>query len=611
MRVSMRSTTQISILLIVLIGLSLSNLYLRTANANSGVFYVNINSSGTTHDGKSWATAFTSLQPALTNAVSGDSIWVAQGIYKPTQGVGRAATFILKSGVSLYGGFTGTETLLSQRNWTTNFTVLSGDLDGNDTTDSHGIDTSAANIVGNNAYNVVTASGLSNNTVIDGFFITGGSANGTSFPNNVGGGLYNASSDILTLNDDNFSGNQTSFYGGGMYTNLNTTTSLTNVTFTGNAAVDGGGGLANYGSPTLNHVTFSSNQAFWGGGMYNDHAAGPSLVNVILSDNTASWGGGMYNNLSDPSLTHVTLSSNLTTVGSGGGMDNESSNPTIAYTDFIGNHSGSQGGGVYNYNSHPTLSDTIFNGNSAFNAGGGIVNDSSSNAILTNVILTSNTTTGNGGGVYNNTSNPILTRVTISANSANHGGAIYNNANSNPQLINVILSGNYANQGGGIYSHASSPSLNNVTLSGNYAYTNGGFLGQGGGLFNDGGSNPSLVNCILWGDNAGDSGPEFYNTDGTSTVTITYSDVQGASVYTGAGNILANPAFITPVAATAAPTVTGNYRLQPTSPAINAGSNASVTTTTDRDGNPRIIGSKVDEGAYEWADRVYVPWVKK
>jgi hypothetical protein len=43
----------------------------------------------------------------------------------------------------------------------------------------------------------------------------------------------------------------------------------------------------------------------------------------------------------------------------------------------------------------------------------------------------------------------------------------------------------------------------------------------------------------------------------------------------------------------------GNLRLQSNSPCINAGNNAYVTTATDLDGNPRIVGGKVDMGAYE------------
>ena len=44
---------------------------------------------------------------ALANAASGKEIWVAAGTYLPTTGTERSATFQLKSGVALYGGYAG------------------------------------------------------------------------------------------------------------------------------------------------------------------------------------------------------------------------------------------------------------------------------------------------------------------------------------------------------------------------------------------------------------------------------------------------------------------------------------------------------------------------
>jgi hypothetical protein len=81
----------------------------------AGVIYVRSGATGA-NDGSSWADAYTSLQSALAVAVSGDQIWVAAGRYTPTTGTDRNASFALKDGVAVYGGFAGTEALLSQRN---------------------------------------------------------------------------------------------------------------------------------------------------------------------------------------------------------------------------------------------------------------------------------------------------------------------------------------------------------------------------------------------------------------------------------------------------------------------------------------------------------------
>ena len=84
------------------------------------------------NNGTSWADAFTTLDAALVAAVAGNQVWVAAGTYKPTLGIVPNSSFTLLSGVQLYGGFVGTETTLGERNYLTNVTTLSGDLNGDD-----------------------------------------------------------------------------------------------------------------------------------------------------------------------------------------------------------------------------------------------------------------------------------------------------------------------------------------------------------------------------------------------------------------------------------------------------------------------------------------------
>ncbi|PWH13133.1 MAG: hypothetical protein DDG59_14690 [Anaerolineae bacterium] len=351
-------------------------------------------------DCTSWANACT-LQTALTNAVSGDEIWVKTGTYTP--GSDRTDSFLIqRDNVQLYGGFAGTETARNQRNWVANPTILSGDIGTvGDNSD--------------NAYHVVVVDGvtyenITSATVIDGFTITGGNANGGVWPNIRGGGLYC---------DGRGSGRACS-------------PTLQNVTFSGNTATYSGGGMANDGrnggtsSPTLQNVTFSSNSATWGGGMDND---------------------GSYNGNSSPTLTNVTFSGN-------------------SATDF--------GGGMYNYgynggNSSPTLTNVTFSGNTATNRGGGMYNDGyfgTSSPTLTNVTFSGNSAQY-GGGMYNygksGTSSPTLTNVTFSGNSAtDSGGGMYNygyNGTSSPTLSNCILWGNTAPSGEQIYNAYASPSI--------------------------------------------------------------------------------------------------------------------------------------------------------
>ena len=79
--------------------------------ARAAVIYVNANmkTSGT---GKSWGQAKRTITEALDQVTSGSQtqIWVAEGIYP------EAIWIYKKSAIELYGGFTGKETRLDQRN---------------------------------------------------------------------------------------------------------------------------------------------------------------------------------------------------------------------------------------------------------------------------------------------------------------------------------------------------------------------------------------------------------------------------------------------------------------------------------------------------------------
>ncbi len=362
-------------------------------------------------DCTSWATAC-ELQTALSNAVAGDQIWVAAGTYKPTAGTDRTATFQLKSGVAIYGGFAGTETSLAERDWETNITTLSGDIrvGGN---------------AGDNSYHVVTGSGVDETAVLDGFTIRGGNADGSYEENyDRGGGMYNEYNSSPSLSNVTLSGNSatyngggmsnyqsspslsnvtfsgnSAYYGGGMY-NYQSSPSLSNVTFSGNSATYNGGGMSNYdnSSPSLSNVTFSSNSAYGGGGMYNDYNSSPSLSNVTFSTNSAYSGGGMYNNQSSPSLSNVTFSTNSTLYYGGGMFNFVNSSPSLSNVTFSGN-SAYYGGGMYNYQSSPTVTNSILWGNNPEQ----IYNDS-----LSSVTVTYSDVQDGYTGTGNIDANPLL-----------------------------------------------------------------------------------------------------------------------------------------------------------------------------------------------------------
>jgi len=294
---------------------------------------------------------YADLKLALLEAGAGSEIWVAQGTYKPTTGTSRTATFKLKTGVAIYGGFTGSETTRSERNWETHPTILSGDI-GTQGDQS------------DNSYHVVSGSGTDGTSILDGFVITGGKANGSD-SNSLGGGMYNYGGSPtlsnLIFNNNKAEGsdlNDIGIGGGGMY-NHSSSPTLSNVTFSGNTTSVGGGMCNYYSSPTLSNVTFGGNTTSVGGGMCNYYSS-PTLSNVTFGGNRAVNGGGMYNRSSSPTLSNVIFSGN--TAITGGGMSNHSSSPTLSNVTVSGNTAmDGQGGGMSNFwGSSPTLSNCIF-----------------------------------------------------------------------------------------------------------------------------------------------------------------------------------------------------------------------------------------------------------
>jgi hypothetical protein len=250
-----------------------------------------VDSLSTPGDGSTWAVAYTDLSLAITAASPGCEVWVAQGVYTP--GTSPDDSFSLKNNVAIYGGFNGTETERTQRNWRKNITTLDG---------------------GMLVYHVVKNTYINPFAVLDGFTITNGNATGTG-EEGRGGGVNNNNSNP-TLTNLTFSGN-TASTGGGMF-NYFSNTNLTNVIFSGNTAGYGGGMYNVFSNLTLTNVAFTGNMVVnQGGGMMNDYSS-PTLTNVTISGNSAGEiGGGIYNYLSAPLINNSIIWGNT-----GGGIIN-------------------------------------------------------------------------------------------------------------------------------------------------------------------------------------------------------------------------------------------------------------------------------------------------
>jgi hypothetical protein len=268
----------------------------------AGILFVKPAATGS-GDCSSWANACT-LQTAITSSFWGNEIWVQKGTHIPDIS-NRMASFNLPGGVAIYGGFAGTETQRNQRNPAANVTTLSGDLSGDDEGFTNNDE---------NSLHVVTAFNTDSNTVLDGFRIGHGNADGsTTFPDNSGGGMLN----------------------------INSSPKLTNIYFFVNTAIHNGGGMHNdSSSPVLTNVTFFAGSAVFGGGMSSFENSSPKLTNVTFSRNSANQGGGMLNLNSHPTLINVTFSGNVAQANLGGGIYNLNSSLALINTIIANSPSG-------------------------------------------------------------------------------------------------------------------------------------------------------------------------------------------------------------------------------------------------------------------------------
>jgi parallel beta-helix repeat protein len=568
------------------------------------------------NDGTSWIQAKRSVTAALEVARAGDQIWARYGVYYER--------ITLKEGVSLYGGFRGTEQTLSER---PSFprsspdpyeTVLDGQQGGSV---------------------VTTPTSASRTYRLDGFTVRNGRsefggglncgglaavrlvvANCTISQNTAdyGGGVYCYYSSP-TLTDCTISGNTVNYYGGGVYCEGSSPT-LTDCTISGNTANHYGGGVScyYYSSPTLTNCTFSGNTADGGGGV-SCYSSSPTLTNCTISGNTANGGGGVFCEASSPTLTDCTISGNTANYHGGGVFCYHYSSPTLTNCTISGN-TANGGGGVYcYYSSSPTLTDCTISGNTANYFGGGVYCYYYSSPTLTNCTISGNTANYFGGGVYCYYSSPTLTNCTISGNTANGGGGVYCYHYSSPTLTNCTISGNTANGGGGVYCYdRSSPTLTNCTISGNTANH------YGGGVFCRG-SSPTLTNCTI-AHNAADVDGGAIASDGGGSVVNTLIAFNTSGIYYSAGApdtfhhncVWGNDAYN--YSGIPDPTGTdGNIstdplmiacHLLPGSPCIDAGDNGAVGSDwTDFDGEPRIGGSQVDIGADEFYAPIVQGWI--
>jgi predicted outer membrane repeat protein len=422
-----------------------------------------------------------------------------------------------------------------------------------------------------------------------------------------GGALYNETASQPTLDGCQFIGNEAG-YGGAVHSANNSGGHFTACAFDNNRAThyDGGAIFDANSSSTFSMCTFDNNRGALGGAACVLDESSTAFDSCSFNSNRADVRGGAIASVDGaPLVTDSSFIQNHAFVDGGAILlqgVNPSGVPTVSGSTFIGNFSEEDSGAVHVDAAEAIITTSTFEHNITDIYGGAIGFVSGATGTLTDLSFTCNTSSGQGGAMNIDQSEVALTRCTFTGNYATgHGGAIYSHLDSSTLLdcrfidnsagawggalldeegsLSVLNSEFRENSagyyGGAIYASGANVSVTNVLLTGNLASSGGAMdlmdsgsstltnvtfadnisCGDVNGIVIVGGEHV-IDNCVLWDV---EFGYEIY-VDGGASVAINHSNVRGG--WPGL-NIDVDPQFVDPVS--------GDYRLAPGSPCIDAG----------------------------------------
>ena len=597
--------------------------------------------------GASWATA-TTLQSALDNYMTQDTLFVKKGSYTPTKTRGdgmpttdpRDATYLLPDGIAIYGGFAGTETSLVDRDMnliaTTNESIIEGNI-GN------------MNSKRDNVWRLLTLP-ANRMATLDGLTV----ARGYAYILGRGSGLHAGRGSQLTLQHCRFIDHTASLrgsLGGAIYTKG--TLRVMNSTFEGNSAPIGGGGAicANPGMVTVINSTFKRNSALDGAAIivssgtltvtnstFKRNSGGTILargmVAIVNSTFERNSGVAIYSG-ETLTVTNCIFKRNLD-AGTGTIYVEDNSMLTITNSTFEENSTiKGRSGAIYVRSGTLRVTNSTFERNSTINgSSGAIYVEDNSMLIITNSTFEENSVALGGGGTIfmneegtlrvtgstfkRNLGCAILARGELSVINSTFeensvalggGGAIWADG-TQCEIMGCLFVGNVAEGGAAFYAYATRGSFINNTVYGN-RNSSSYYLGTITLLDN---ITPWVVaNNIIYGNH---SRYELYLWSGSlmmSNNLIGRSGMEGAE-----GTIISMHNPITPpddasLLFASLDSEAANYlRLLPESVGVDAGSNnyidgnadvfeiADTMGVRDLGGSKRIVNNEVDLGAYEF-----------
>jgi predicted outer membrane repeat protein len=327
--------------------------YTVTANFLRTWIYVDKRAVGT-QDGSSWRNAFTSLQDALNVAQAGNEVWVAQGVYKPDAGKNlvpgdRLASFELKSGVSLKGGYAGlAQADPNTRNTLIYATILSGDLNGDDRAVQEAYDLYTDIGRTDNSFHVLVALDADSRTLLEGVTVIGGNGIDGAGICLIRGDLVVSQCVIRANRAGQLSGDGVQGWG------------------------EGAGVSCYVSSPTFSECAFQRNWAGGLGGAVYAVESSPTFQSCTFADNEAGLqGGALFGEDCNSVLVGCTLHANW--AGDGGALCSiEASYSRLTGCSFLGNGAWALGGAVCDAGQGIEITNCVFSGNLAYEDGGAV-----------------------------------------------------------------------------------------------------------------------------------------------------------------------------------------------------------------------------------------------
>lgn len=525
------------------------------------VIYVDASASGS-NDGSSWANAYTTLDSALTQQASGE-IWVAAGTYTPGGAMAdTSATFMVNSDTDLYGGFSGTETDISQRTGSA-VTILSGDILGND----NGMMDST--LRADNARHVLLVnSGIGSKITIDGFTIRGGNTSdngGADFRQRAGGGIFAAHA--VDISNCVFTNNFGRSGGGVCFDNTNSTIlepiNISNVTFNNNVATSQSAGVVmfevvdariedcEFSGNTTNRGTLypadcvnvdvidcvfteNENPTGFGGAMFVWQTQNLNIEGCQFTGNVSAQAAGMYYDareavLNNPSLriTDCVFSENRAASGFGGSFTMwQGTNIVIEGCEFNRNTANSGGVMLYNGTESPQFNpDNLiirnceFGSNESVDFGGGACYFSGASYTIDSCTFLGNISANSAGAIFSTGSNReyIIDNCFFGLNSANYGGAMTNyGENTIANISNCEFLNNTAGTGGASMNCGFKAQVNISDCS-----FRGGMASVGGAVSVQNDSTTVVIrNSFISGNESTNSGGGVYSFTGNTNISL-------------------------------------------------------------------------------------------